>query len=285
MARKPEFLTVKGDGLNLTAARWGGAEPTVICIHGMAGYCVNWNTIIGRLPHGPRFIAIDLRGRGRSDKPATGYSVEHHRKDILAMMDSLDIETAVMMGHSLGAMIALSMAAHNPQQVEKLILVDGGGELSLEQRTKVLDGIKPTLDRLGKLFPSVDAYLDLMKAAPTLQPWTDDLEENYRYDIEEVEGGVRSRVAAWAVEEEISNLSNLDALAMQKQVNCPTLILRADRGMVAENDLLLPYDVAETMLANIKNSALVNVAGANHYSIILKPQPVRDAAIKAFLGI
>ena len=55
--------------------------------------------------------------------------------------------------------------------------------------------------------------------------------------------------------------------------------------MVVEDDLLLPPDVVKTMLANIKNATLVNVAGANHYSITLKPHPDRDDAIKAFLGL
>ena len=93
------------------------------------------------------------------------------------------------MGHSLGAFISLVFAAQYPQRVDRLILVDGGGKLSETQMAKVFAGIKPSLDRLGQVFPSFEAYLSLMKQAPYLQPWNSYMETYFRYEVEEVEGG------------------------------------------------------------------------------------------------
>ncbi len=53
------------------------------------------------------------------------------------------------MGHSLGAFIATAFAARYPERVERVILVDGGGQLSAEQSTNVLAGVQPSVDRLG----------------------------------------------------------------------------------------------------------------------------------------
>ncbi len=86
-------------------------------------------------------------------------------------MDDQNLERPVLMGPSLGAFISLVFAAKYPRRVDRLILVDGGGKLSEAQMTKVFAGIKPSLDRLGKVFPDFESYLALLKQAPFLQPW------------------------------------------------------------------------------------------------------------------
>ena len=83
------------------------------------------------------------------------------------------------MGHSLGALIGLVFAAQYPDRVDRLILADGGGKLTKKQTEKVFAGIQHTLDRLGKVFPSREAYLGLMKKNPLLQPWSPALETYY----------------------------------------------------------------------------------------------------------
>ena len=118
-----------------------------------------------------KVFAMDLRGRGQSDKPSQGYSLEYHHRDINCLLDDLGLERAVIMGHSLGAFIGLAFAAQFPDRTDQLILVDGAGDLSPEQFDEVFTGIKPALDRLGQVFASADAYVDKMKAAPYIQPW------------------------------------------------------------------------------------------------------------------
>jgi len=187
------------------------------------------------------------------------------------------------MGHSLGAFIALSFAAQHPQRAERLILVDGGGKLSEEQMAKVFAGIKPSLDRLGKVFPSFESYLSQLKQAPFMQPWNPYLESYYRYEIEQVEGGVRSRVQPGHIEEEAANLKKLDTTSSYGRVLVPTLILRAKKGMLAEDDLVLPHNVAERMVREIPNARRVDLEDTNHYSILFQPNTKRDQAILKFL--
>lgn len=199
------------------------------------------------------------------------------------LMEDQGLKQLVMMGHSLGAFISLVFAAKHPDRVSHLVLVDGGGKLSEVQMAKVFAGIKPSLDRLGQVFPSFEAYLSLMKQAPFLQPWNTYMETYFRYEVEEVAEGVRSRVFPQHIEEEAINLRKEDSTQYYSRISCPTLILRATRGMLAEDDLVLPDDVAKRMVREIPHAQLVELEGTNHYTILLQPNPMRDRVILDFL--
>jgi pimeloyl-ACP methyl ester carboxylesterase len=99
-----------------------------------------------------------------------------------------------------------------------------------------------------------------------------------------VEGGVRCRVPPKPIEEEAKNLGKVDSREFYSKVTCPTLILRATKGMLAEDDLLLPEDVVERMVREIPNVKRVDVEGANHYFILLQLNKKRDQAILKFLN-
>jgi len=139
------------------------------------------------------------------------------------------------------------------------------------------------LDRLGQIFPSLETYLSQMKQAPYLQPWNSYMETYFRYEVEGVEGGVRCRVPPKPIEEEATNLGKIDSRGLYKKVKSPTLILRATKGMLAEDDLLLPEDVVDRMVHEIPNAKRVDVEGTNHYSILFQPNKMRDQTILEFL--
>ncbi len=277
------MIKAKGDGVEIQLAIWEGKGKQIFCVHGITANCRFWDCAASALALHHRVIAMDLRGRGLSDKPPTGYSIEHHCQDILALMNDQRLERPVLIGHSLGAFISLVFAAQHPERVDRLILVDGGGRLSETQMAKVFSGIKPSLDRLGQIFPSLEVYLSLMKQAPYLQPWNSYIESYFRYEIEKTDGGVRSRVNPRHIEEEARNLKNVDATQFYNKVKVPTLILRATKGMLAEDDLLLPEDVVKQMVREIPKAKRADVEGANHYSILLQPNLKRDQAILNFL--
>lgn len=65
-----------------------------------------------------RILVPDLRGAGGSDKPANGYTIERFSQDILALADQEKMDKFVVVGHSMGGMIAQWLAAHHPQRVE-----------------------------------------------------------------------------------------------------------------------------------------------------------------------
>jgi pimeloyl-ACP methyl ester carboxylesterase len=284
MMTEPKMIKANGDGIKIQLAVWGKKGKQILCVHGITANSRFWDCLVSALMPHHRVMAMDLRGRGLSDKPSTGYSIQHHCKDILALMHDQGLERFVLMGHSLGAFISLVFAAQYPQKVDRLILVDGGGKLSETQMAKVFAGIKPSLDRLGQIFTSIETYLSQMKQAPYLQPWNSYMETYFRYEVENVKGGVRSRVHPKHIEEEAKNLGKVDPRKFYAKVTCPTLILRATKGMLAEDDLLLPEDVVEPMVREIPNAKRVDVEGTNHYSILFQPNSKRDQAILKFLS-
>ncbi len=281
---EPKMIKAKGDGVKIQVAVWEGKGKPILCVHGLTANCRCWDLLASSLSPRHKVLAMDLRGRGLSDSPSSGYSVETHCKDILALMDDQGLERPVLTGHSLGAFISLVFAAKYPRRLDRLILVDGGGKLSEAQMTKVFAGIKPSLDRLGKIFPDFESYLALLKQAPFLQPWNSFFETYFRYEVEDVEGGVRSRVHPKHIEEEAGNLKKMDSSQFYKKATTPTLILRATKGMLSEDDLVLPADVAERMVREIPNAKKVDVEGSNHYSILFQPNPMRDKVLLGFLG-
>ncbi len=279
----PKMVKAKGDGIQIQLALWEGKGRPILCVHGLTANSRFWDCLASALSPMHHIIAMDLRGRGLSDKPPTGYSLDHHCKDILSLMDDQGLKRPVLMGHSLGAFISLVFSAKYPQRVDRLILVDGGGKLSDTQMEKVFAGIKPSLDRLGQIFPSFEDYLALMKQAPYLQPWNAYMETYFKYEVEEVEGGIRSRVHPKHIEEEATNLRKEDVTQFYSRVSCPTLILRATQGMLAQDDWVLPEEVAEQMTREIKGARRVNIEGSNHYTILFHPNPLRDQTILDFL--
>lgn len=280
---EPIMQKVKGDGIGINLAIWEGGGKLILCIHGITANCRCWDTLAQALAPEYHMIAMDLRGRGQSDKPSQDYALEYHLKDINCLLDDMGLERAVIMGHSLGAFIGLAFAAEYPERADRLILVDGGGDLSPEQMENVFAGIKPALDRLELVFPSAEAYLEKMSAAPYIQPWSAAAEAYYRYEIETAEGGVRTNISPANIQEEAANIRKVDCAPFYPRLKCDVIILRATRGMLSHDDILLPEDVIDRMMREIPRVQRFDVEGVNHYGIIFQPHAARDQAIREFL--
>lgn len=275
---------VAADGVTLAVHEWPGqdrAPRTVVGIHGLTANHRCWKSMAEALAPDFRLVAYDLRGRGDSDKPATGYSLAAHARDLGALLDRLGLRRVVLMGHSLGATIALRFAVDHPTRVRRLILIDGG----LDVRAEVLDSLAPAIARLGTEFPSVDAFLGRMRGLPMLAGrWNDYLEDYFRYDAETLpSGAVRPKASPSAVVEEIQSLQRERLWALHHRVRCPTLILRAPDGLLTATDCLMTRDEARAMAAAIPRAKLVEIPGTNHYTVLLGRHPRVRATVRAFL--
>jgi len=208
------------------------------------------------------------------------------KEEILVVKDKYfnPKNVAIVTGASSGVGRATAIALGvNGLTVIGTDINEEGGKLTETQMAKVFAGIKPSLDRLGKIFHSFEDYISQMKQAPYLQPWNPFMDRYFQYEVEEVEGGVRSRVHPKHIEEEAQNLGKVDSTQFYQKVISPTLILRATKGMLTEDDLVLPEDVADRMVHEMPNAKRVDVEGVNHYTILFQPDEKRDQAILHFL--
>jgi pimeloyl-ACP methyl ester carboxylesterase len=254
----------------------------VVAVHGLTASHACWASLADAVAPAVRLIAYDLRGRGESDKPATGYSLAAHGEDLGGLLDHFGLSRAILVGHSLGAGIVLRFAATRPRRVAKLVLIDGG----LDVRPAMLESLAPAIGRVGVEFPSLDGFLARMRALPMFAGrWNDYLERYFRYDVETLpSGAVRSKAALHAIAEEVQNLARERLWVWHHQVRCPTLILRAPDGLLTATDCLITEAEGRAMARAIPRSRLVTVPGTNHYTVLLAGHPRVRTALRRFLA-
>jgi pimeloyl-ACP methyl ester carboxylesterase len=125
-ATTPTDRAVPGDGVTLHARDWGGDGRAVVLLHGLASNARIWDGVAARLAGaGLRAVALDQRGHGESEQPASGYDFATVGRDLQAALAGLGLDRPVLAGHSWGANVALRHAAERPGQVAGLVLVDG----------------------------------------------------------------------------------------------------------------------------------------------------------------
>jgi pimeloyl-ACP methyl ester carboxylesterase len=199
--------------------------------------------------------------------------------DLLALCDALKLDQVALVGHSLGAAITMLMAAHYPQRVTRQVMVDRGARVPDD----TLQAIAATVSRLGVVYPSLDAFLGLMRQLPVIQ-WNALWEAYFRYDVETLpDGTVRSRVPKYVVEEELFIPEQAMLEALPPLVQRPTLLLRAELGTLApDRGFVLAAEEAERLRNVMPDCRLLVVPGVNHYTII--ESPVTHQAIFDFLG-
>jgi pimeloyl-ACP methyl ester carboxylesterase len=114
----------------LRVRRWGAADaPAVVCVPGVAANLCGFDRLAERLADDTlQLVAVDLRGRGRSEVTGPGtYGWRHHARDVLAVADVVGAPSFAVIGQSSGAAIAMTCAQLAPSRVQRLVLVDLAG--------------------------------------------------------------------------------------------------------------------------------------------------------------
>jgi pimeloyl-ACP methyl ester carboxylesterase len=130
-AWRDRVLTVR-DGLKLYFRDYPGAadRPPLLCLSGLTRNSRDFAELAERYSPGFRVIALDFRGRGRSDDdPLPGrYSPLTYASDVVQLLDKLDLDRAIFVGTSLGGLVTMTMAAIAPSRIAASILNDIGPE-------------------------------------------------------------------------------------------------------------------------------------------------------------
>jgi pimeloyl-ACP methyl ester carboxylesterase len=104
------------------ADRGEASGPPLVLLPGPADSWRSYQPVLDRFPQGVRAVAVSQRGHGDSDKPATGYGVDDFAGSVVPLLDALDIERAVLTGHSGSCLVARRVALDHPGRVAGLIL-------------------------------------------------------------------------------------------------------------------------------------------------------------------
>ncbi|MBV9577712.1 MAG: alpha/beta hydrolase [Chloroflexi bacterium] len=255
----------------LHAQRFGPTSaPLVVCVPGLSANMKSFDFLGERLAAAGtvQVVALDLRGRGRSDVTPPGtYGWRAHARDVLAAATALGAQRFSIIGHSMGAFVALSAACLDSERLERLVLIDAAGVP--DPSTAPL--ISAAVARLGSTYPSVDAYLGQVKQIGTVSPWSDYFERYLRYELVDAadgHGGVRARSSRDAVLEDAAEFSPArDIYALWRCIRQPVLLLRAGRELLPGQGYILSEHDRDRFARDVPSATVVEV-DANHYGII-----------------
>jgi lipase len=281
--------------VELAICRAGRGPDPVICLHGITAQHRAFNAAARYLETSRGLVGVDLRGRGDSDKPESGYSLEAHAADVVRVLDHLGLQSAVLAGHSMGGFVALKTALMFPERVRAIVLLDGGWprvESTPEESTEeekqeaaaLQEGLARAFKRLDMTFESPEAYLDFWFPDQNLkmEDLPQDLADYYLYDLGEVEGGYRPKASRVAAEEDSPSVSSTSPTAEEMRgVTCPVALVRASQGFFPDSDPLISDETRDVMAELLDLRTEVLLEGANHYTM-LWPEYTRVWAPRVF---
>ena len=117
----------------------------VILLHGLTDSLRSYDPLLPHLPASIRAFAISLRGHGDSDRPDSNYAMRDMAGDVVAFMDAMHLDTATIVGHSMGARVAMRLAVDHPGRVRRLVLLaafaPGPANPALDELRAAVDGL------------------------------------------------------------------------------------------------------------------------------------------------
>ena len=133
------------------AFRMAGQGPAILLLHGIGDNSETWAGVFDALAQDHLVIAPDLLGHGGSDKPRADYSIGAFANGMRDLLGVLELERVTVVGHSLGAGVAMQFAYQYPERCERLVLVGAGGvsrSVSLALRAATLPGASLAISAL-----------------------------------------------------------------------------------------------------------------------------------------
>ena len=237
--------TMQVNDVTLYYDQLGNGEP-VLLLHGLGSRGEDWAAQTPEFSKQYRVIAPDIRGHGRSGKPPGPYSVPLLASDISRLMDGLGIDSAHLVGLSMGGMIAFQMAVDQPRRVRSLTIVNSAPEVVPHSFREWLMIRQRLL--LARLF-------DPARTAKFLGPRL--------FPKPEQEPIRQAFVERWATNDKDAYLASIRALAGWSvlgrigTVECPVLVISGDRDYT-------PVEAKRAYASRLPNSRLVVIEDSGH---------------------
>lgn len=261
---------LKSNDIELYYEIHGDGKPLVL-ISGLGYSLWQWHKMVPLLAEHFTVITFDNRGVGQSDKPDGPYTAQMLAADTVGLLDALEIEKAIIMGHSMGGFIAQALALDFPERVEKLILcsTNFGGPHHVPvtpEAMKVLMDV--TSDALTRFKNGL--------AVSTAPGWS---ERNPDMIEEWVKWRVANSIEPGAYQSQLAIGLGLlpEAAAFESRLpglGIPTLIL------FGEYDQVVPPANAELLSKQIPNNKVLIFRGAGHFFPIEIPEAASQAVIE-----
>lgn len=240
-----------------------GDGPRMLFLHGLGSSVRDWAPQIDTLQAKYRCIAYDARGHGRSDKPPGPYHVRQHAADAIGLLDHLGIPAAIVVGLSMGGMIAFQMAVDAPERFLGMVIINSGPHLvpsNMRERMAIWQRVVLfrlfSMQRIGelicqRLFPD-ESQAELR--ATFVQRWA---ENDKRAYMDATRG-----LVGWSVREHVAS------------IQIPALVIAADQDYT-------PVEAKRAYVTQMPHAELVVVENARHAVNVVQPEKI-NALIDQF---
>jgi len=218
----------------------------LVLLHGYTDSWYSFERVLAHLPKSIRAFALTQRGHGDASRPVTGYGPRDFATDLVAFMNTLHIETAVIVGGSSGGIIARRFAIDHPKRTLGLILI--GSPLTLQDKPGVMELWDSTISKLTD--PIDPAFVhEFVKSQLAQQVPQAFLKTVIRENL---------KVPARVWKATLKGLLEDDSLEGLNRIKAPTFIIWGDK------DVIVPRSDQETLVTRIAGSRLVIYPGAGH---------------------
>ena len=239
-------------GVNVFVEDLGQGQP-VVFLHGWPLNHKAFEMQSNEIPkHGYRFIGIDLRGYGKSDKPWSGYDYDTAARDVKAVVDQLELTNFVLGGFSMGGPIAIRyLTKYGQQNVDKLLLMSAAAPL-FTKRDDFKYGMKPEeVDEIiGQIKEDRPAFLRQFGKMFFAQKKSDEF--MHWFQSLGLEAGAHSTIHSAAA------LRDEDLRGELESITLPTAIFHGKK------DLICPYKLGKELEKRIPNSVLAPFKYSGH---------------------
>lgn len=232
---------------------WGGSGPPLLFLHGYGLNAHTWDAVALGLHRSNRCLALDQRGHGATDwGRRNDYTILARTVDAVAVLDEIGVGDVVVVGHSMGALVGLSVAARLGRRVNALVVVDASPFGSLAKsvgarfRERSFDSIEEALELVRRVNPARDPQI---------------LRQNLIFNLRRLENGRW----AWRYDQSHEMLRPEDPddrkralLALVHEVISPTLVVRGERSAV------VTADAANELVAVLVNARAVEIEHSGH---------------------
>jgi pimeloyl-ACP methyl ester carboxylesterase len=265
-------LKLRSGTLRVERAGPDGGAP-VLCVPGLTANLRSFALLSAELTgRGRQVVAIDLRGRGFSPATAPGsHGWVHHAEDVLEAASQLSFPTFDLVGHSMGAFVAMQVAALAGDRLRRTVLVDAVGPPDPAAVPPILAAVQ----RLGVTYPSADAYCEMIRERGWVLPWKELWEGHFLYELEAVPGGVRPRTSHEAVVEDLTYGASHDPRLLWPSLRMPTLLVRAAQPLPPTAGFVVGPPTRAAFLLAVPAVRVVEV-DANHYGVVGHPDALRE---------
>ena len=272
VAPAPDTLRVPVAATELGCVRWRGpvGAPVVVALHGITANAWGFGTVAEHLDGELVMVAVDLRGRGASTDAPPPFGIRAHADDVAAVIARLGAAPAVIVGHSMGAHVALMCAERHPEAVAAIVLVDGGPPLPVDAANtadEALDELLgPSIARLRKVWPDRVTYHAMWSSHPAFaEGLTPEMERYVLSDLVPCEGGFQSNVNEEAVRADGRDLlTDSEVRGLFDRRREPVTVIRAETGILA----VPPPFIDARFVTEYPQHDWRFVPGSNHYSVL-----------------